>query len=132
MANIKKISLAGAAAEITAATFTSSTEFYPTDATKYKGLYTFTTRDVHNFFPGAKINITGVSTSWTGGATSLSANLVNAVIYSVLSPTKFTVITSDWYWFAGITFSISTLAMAYLVNGNLSTVDLVYAYPNIT
>jgi hypothetical protein len=132
MANIKKISLAGAAAEITAATFTPSTERYPTDPTKYKGLYTFTTRDVHNFFPGAKVNITGVSTSWTSGPTSLSANLVNAVVYSVLNPTQFTVITSDWDWRAGITLYIPTLAMAYLVNGNLSTIDLVYAYPNIT
>jgi len=129
MPNVKKISSAAAAAYCTAAVPSASSQYYGTSASAFKMLITYTTREEHNFFPGAQVNITGFSTTADGSASTLTANFCNAVIHSIVSPTSFTILNDAWPWSTTVTYAFTGNGTAYLCNGALSSVDLVYAYP---
>jgi len=129
MANIKKVSLASAAAYCTSAVPSASSQYYDNGASAYKMLITYTTREEHNFFPGARVNITGFSVSSSAGPTTVTANFCNATIHSVVGPKTFTIVNDDWPWSTTETYTFSGAGTAYLCNGALSSTDLIYAYP---
>lgn len=103
MANLKKVSLANAAAVVVGIDFSVSPEIYP-QTNAWKPMFTFTTLDEHNFFPGARVNTIGFSVGTNFGGTTQTANLTNATVYSVLGPKVFTIVNDEMQYGSGYKF----------------------------
>jgi hypothetical protein len=132
MLNSKKVSLANAAAVCLTAVPSASTQFFNDGSNSYTMLITYTTQDEHNFYPGARVNITGFSVSSSIGPTSVSANFTNATVFAIVDSKTFTILNDAWSWSNTAGYTFTGPGKAYLSSAALSGVDLVYGYPNLS
>ena len=118
----RKASLDNLAASITGATVALS----KTDANT--AVITFTTLDVHNLYPGAKVITTGLSS--TDG--NFNPNLVSQLVYKIDSPTAFSA-NVPWTYTTVPTISLTggsgVYGSMYSSNGALNAISPKYGLP---
>lgn len=118
---LKKASLANLAASVTGASVKPSA-----NATG-SATVTYTTLDAHNLYPGAKVTITGLTSS-----DSNSPNLVNQLVGRITSPTSFSV-DVPWTYTSAPTITLTggngVYGTMYAPNGALAATNVQYGQP---
>jgi len=143
MLNSKKMSIGNAAADVTlTAPNGVTTSFIPINSNVKSGYLKIATADPHNFFVGALVTVTGLQNKWAGGATAyFLAPIIAKPIMRIDDPYSFCIDIPyaaatglPYTSFASFSGNTSTgyiypFATAYLVNGQLNSVNIKYAQP---
>jgi hypothetical protein len=124
----KKVSLANASA--VCLTATASPLIVPNSGNIYM-LITYKTKDEHNFYPGAQVNINGFTLTASPADTSSLANFCNVIVYSIPDSKTFT-ISSGNQWTNKTIYTFTGPGTARLISTALNSVELIYAYPNLS
>lgn len=145
MLKSKKLSVGNAAADVTlTAPNGVTTSFIPINSNVNSGYLRIATADPHNFFVGALVTVTGLQNNWTGSPSPayFVASIVAKPILRIDDPYSFCIEPpypdtstnipySSFASFNGTTSTgyIYSFATAYLVNGQLNSVNIKYAQP---
>lgn len=142
MLKAKKMSIGNAAADVTlTAPNGVTTSFIPINSNVTSGYLRIATVNPHNFFVGALVTVTGLQNKWAGGVAYWLAPIIAKPIMRIDDPYSFCIdipyaeaTELPYTSFASFNGSTATgyiysFATAYLVNGQLNSVNIKYAQP---
>lgn len=146
MLNAKKISIGNAAAKITVTSPSGiTTGFIPINSDVSTAYLRIATAEPHNFFVGGLVTVTGLKNNWLGGFSvgyvSFLAPIIAKPILRIDDPYSFCIaipypdaVSKTYIDFAPFTGATSAAdgyiypyATAYLVNGQLNSINIKYA-----